>query len=77
VPAPGEGEVVLKHLSLSLDPYQRGRRSDATPYPPPMLRDGRLKCREDVVEGLDATPAPFVGLLQRRNFGKLLACLPD
>ena len=36
------------------------------------LRAGRLKHREDVVEGLENAPAAFVGLLAGRNFGKLL-----
>jgi NADPH-dependent curcumin reductase len=36
------------------------------------IRTGRLKYREDVVEGLENAPAAFLGLLQGRNFGKLL-----
>jgi NADPH-dependent curcumin reductase len=44
----------------------------------PMVRAGRLKYREDIVEGLDNAPAAFIGLLQGRNFGKLLVRLaPD
>ena len=38
----------------------------------PLVRDGRIKYREDIVEGLDAAPAAFIGLLQGRNFGKLI-----
>jgi len=38
----------------------------------PLVRDGRIKYREDVVEGLDNAPAAFIGLLEGRNFGKLL-----
>ena len=34
--------------------------------------DGRVKYREDVVEGLENAPAAFIGLLQGNNFGKLL-----
>jgi len=41
----------------------------------PMVRDGRLKYREDVVDGLANAPAAFIGLLQGRNFGKLLVRL--
>jgi len=33
---------------------------------------GRVKYREDVVEGLENAPAAFLGLLQGKNFGKLL-----
>jgi len=36
------------------------------------IREGRLKYREDIVEGLDNAPAAFLGLLQGKNFGKLL-----
>jgi hypothetical protein len=33
---------------------------------------GRLRWREDVVTGLAAAPEAFIGLLEGRNFGKLL-----
>jgi hypothetical protein len=33
---------------------------------------GRVKYREDVVEGLDRAPAAFIGLLRGQNFGKML-----
>jgi NADPH-dependent curcumin reductase CurA len=36
------------------------------------VRTGRLKYREDIVEGLERAPAAFLGLLQGKNFGKLL-----
>lgn len=36
------------------------------------LREGRLKYREDVVVGLEKAPEAFIGLLQGKNFGKLL-----
>jgi NADPH-dependent curcumin reductase CurA len=36
------------------------------------VRDGRLKYREDVVVGLEKAPEAFIGLLQGKNFGKLL-----
>jgi NADPH-dependent curcumin reductase len=32
VPQPGEGEVLVRNLWLSLDPYMRGRMSDAKSY---------------------------------------------
>jgi NADPH-dependent curcumin reductase CurA len=31
-----------------------------------------VKVREDVVEGLENAPAAFIGLLEGRNFGKLV-----
>jgi NADPH-dependent curcumin reductase CurA len=36
------------------------------------VRAGRIKYREDVVEGLENAPAAFIGLLQGENFGKLI-----
>ncbi|HXD97264.1 MAG TPA: NADP-dependent oxidoreductase [Candidatus Acidoferrum sp.] len=36
------------------------------------LREGRLKYREDVVEGLDQAPRAFIGLLRGENLGKML-----
>ena len=36
------------------------------------LRDGRLAHKEGVVDGLKNAPAAFIGLLEGRNFGKLL-----
>jgi NADPH-dependent curcumin reductase len=36
VPAPAEGEVLLRTLYLSLDPYMRGRMSDRPSYAPPL-----------------------------------------
>ncbi|MGR9363683.1 NADP-dependent oxidoreductase (plasmid) [Rhizobium leguminosarum] len=36
------------------------------------IADGRLKYREDIVDGLELAPAAFIGLLEGRNFGKLI-----
>lgn len=36
-PVPGEGELLLRSICLSLDPYMRGRMSDAPSYAPPLL----------------------------------------
>ncbi|MET0429178.1 MAG: NADP-dependent oxidoreductase [Microvirga sp.] len=36
------------------------------------LRDGRIRYREDVVEGLENAPEAFMGMLKGRHFGKLL-----
>ena len=36
------------------------------------VRTGRLKYREDVADGLEQAPAAFLGLLQGKNFGKML-----
>jgi NADPH-dependent curcumin reductase CurA len=36
------------------------------------LRDGRIKYREDIVDGLEKAPDAFMGLLKGDNFGKLI-----
>ncbi len=36
VPSPGEGEVLVRSVYLSLDPYMRGRMSDAESYVRPL-----------------------------------------
>ncbi|WP_101927202.1 MULTISPECIES: NADP-dependent oxidoreductase [Luteimonas] len=41
------------------------------------LQDGRIRYREDVIDGLDNAPAGLIGLLQGRNFGKLLVRIAD
>ena len=39
IPVPKEGEVLLRSIYLSLDPYMRGRMSDAPSYAPPVNID--------------------------------------
>lgn len=41
------------------------------------LREGRIHYREDVVHGLEHAPAAFIGMLEGRNFGKLLVKIGD
>ena len=38
----------------------------------PWVQDGSLKYREDIVDGLENAPEAFIGMLQGKNFGKLL-----
>ncbi len=39
--------------------------------------DGKVKFREDIVDGLERAPEAFIGLLQGRNFGKLVIRVAD
>jgi NADPH-dependent curcumin reductase CurA len=42
------------------------------------FREGRLKYREDIVDGLEQAPTAFLKLFDGRNFGKLLVRMsPD
>jgi len=36
------------------------------------IAEGRVKYREDIVDGLENAPTAFMGLLEGRNFGKLI-----
>jgi len=36
------------------------------------VRSGRLKYREDIVKGFENAPTAFLGLLEGKNFGKML-----
>ncbi|GAB5470668.1 MAG: NADP-dependent oxidoreductase [Rhodospirillales bacterium] len=41
------------------------------------VRDGTLRYREDIVEGLEAAPEAFIGLLTGKNLGKLVVKVSD
>lgn len=43
VPEPGEGEVLVRVHYMSLDPYMRGRMSDAKSYAKPVPLGGRME----------------------------------
>ena len=36
------------------------------------LAAGRIRYREDLVDGLENAPGAFIGMLEGRNFGKLI-----
>jgi NADPH-dependent curcumin reductase len=38
----------------------------------PLVRDGRIKYREDIALGLEKAPRALIGLLKGENFGKLI-----
>jgi NADPH-dependent curcumin reductase len=78
-PGPNLMAAVRKRLKIQgfivSDQWQRFGEYRATAAP--LVRNGELKYREDIVEGLDRAPEAFIGLLQGRNFGKLLVKLGD
>jgi NADPH-dependent curcumin reductase CurA len=74
-PGPNLGPVVRKRLRIqgfivSDTGWQRYPRFRAEMLG--WMREGRMKWREDVVEGLRAAPEAFIGLLKGANFGKLV-----
>jgi hypothetical protein len=76
-PGPNLMAAVRKRLKIQgfivSDQWQRF--SEYRAMAAPLVRKGELKYREDVVEGLERAPEAFIGLLQGRNFGKLLVKL--
>jgi NADPH-dependent curcumin reductase CurA len=41
------------------------------------IKEGKIKYREDIVDGLENAVSAFQGLLQGKNFGKLLIRVTD
>ena len=48
------------------------QRSDFYREASAWISGGRLKYREDIVDGLETAPNAFIGLLDGKNFGKLI-----
>ncbi len=78
-PGPNLGAVVRKRLKIQgfIVGDQRQRYGEFRAMAAPLVKSGQLKYREDVIDGLDNAPQAFIGLLQGRNFGKLLIRLAD
>jgi NADPH-dependent curcumin reductase CurA len=78
-PGPNLMTAVRKRLKIQgfivSDQWQRFGEYRAMAAP--LVRKGELKYREDIVESLDRAPEAFIGLLNGRNFGKLLIKLGD
>jgi hypothetical protein len=78
-PGPNLMSAVRKRLKIQgfIVSDQRQRFGEYRAVAAPLLRSGELKYREDIVEGLDRAAEAFIGLLNGRNFGKLLIRLGD
>ncbi len=68
-PAPAEGEVLLRTRYLSLDPYMRGRMSDAPSYAPPVALGAPMTAQTVSVVEASNNPAFAVGELVVANVG--------
>jgi NADPH-dependent curcumin reductase CurA len=64
-----QGFVILDHYADRFDAFRR----DMTEW----VDTGRVKLREHVIDGLEQAPAAFIGLLEGRNFGKLIVRVAD
>jgi NADPH-dependent curcumin reductase len=80
-PRPGPNLMTSVRKRLKIQGFivsdQRQRFGEYRAMAAPLVRKGELKYREDIVEGLERAPEAFIGLLQGRNFGKLLIKLGD
>ncbi|MGO4774654.1 zinc-binding dehydrogenase, partial [Lysobacter sp. 2RAB21] len=59
-----QGFIILDHYAERFEAFRREMGE--------WVAAGRVKLREDRVEGLENAPAAFIGLLQGHNFGKLV-----
>jgi NADPH-dependent curcumin reductase CurA len=59
-----QGFIILDHYATRFEAFRRDMAG--------WLADGSIRLREDRVEGLERAPEAFIGLLQGRNFGKLV-----
>ena len=59
-----QGFIILDHYGERYDAFRREMGA--------WLADGRIKLREDRVDGLEHAPQAFIGMLQGRNFGKVV-----
>ncbi|MGO1071578.1 NADP-dependent oxidoreductase [Lysobacter sp. CA199] len=59
-----QGFIILDHYGERFDTFRREMGA--------WVEQGVVKLREDLIEGLENTPSAFIGLLQGRNFGKLV-----
>jgi NADPH-dependent curcumin reductase len=75
-PMPGPDTVTILRKRLLLRGFIvsdfAAKQSDFLRDAGEWVRSGRLKYREDIVGGLERAPASFLGLLQGKNFGKML-----
>lgn len=69
VPVPAAGEVLLRTRYLSLDPYMRGRMSDAPSYAPPVAIGAPMTAQTVSVVEASNNPAFAAGELVVANVG--------
>ena len=63
VPDPAPGEVQVKNIWMTVDPYMRGRMK------------GKLTWKETVEHGIENAPTAFLKLFKGENLGKMLVKL--
>jgi NADPH-dependent curcumin reductase CurA len=64
-----EGFIILDHYATRFEAFRREMAG--------WIADGRIRVREDRVDGLENAPAALIGLLEGRNFGKVVVKVAD
>ena len=64
-----QGFIILDHYATRFDAFRRDMTA--------LIADERVRVREDRVDGLANAPAALVGLLEGRNFGKVVVRVAD
>lgn len=59
-----EGLIILDHYGDRFEAFSRDMRE--------WVKSGRIRLREDVVDGLENAPQALIGMLEGRNFGKVV-----
>jgi NADPH-dependent curcumin reductase CurA len=59
-----QGFIILDHYAARFDAFRRDMNA--------WLAAGKIRLREDIVDGIENAPQAFIGLLQGKNFGKLV-----
>ena len=62
----------IKMQGFIIGDHYKTRYGDFVQHMGAWLGDSAIKYREDIVEGLDRAPAALMGLLQGKNFGKVV-----
>jgi len=63
-----QGFIILDHYATRFESFRRDMGE--------WVAKGQVKLREDIVDGLENAPSAFIGLLEGKNFGKLIVRLP-
>ena len=64
-----QGFIILDHYATRFADFRRDMAQ--------WIDEGRIVLIEDIVDGLEQAPDAFIGLLQGRNFGKLVVRVSD
>ncbi len=64
-----QGFIILDHYATRYESF-RGEMGE-------WIKSGKIKLREDKIQNLENAPTAFIGLLEGKNFGKLLVKVVD